>query len=275
MTAFNRVRAYYAAYNEWDRLSTPEGRIEYDLTCELLETRINPGSRVLDLGGGPGRYTVYLAGKGHQVTLADLSPALLDIARGKIDAHGVGENVEDVREVNATDLSDYPDDHFDAALCFGPYYHLTDKTEREQATAELSRVIKPDGVVFAAFAPRICGLTGLITRAAGHPDQVTAEVFRETADTGIFRNAASSGFQEGYYPEPAEMASLFETHGFTTVMLHSQKGIAYGLADLLNTIEDQDESLYEEIKNEIRSTAQNPEVIAHAGQALYVGRRNR
>jgi 2-polyprenyl-3-methyl-5-hydroxy-6-metoxy-1,4-benzoquinol methylase len=34
----------------------------------------------LGLGGGPGRYAIWLAGQGLAVTLADLSPSLLDLA---------------------------------------------------------------------------------------------------------------------------------------------------------------------------------------------------
>jgi len=169
MTDFDKIRAYYAQFNEWDRLSRPEGQIEYSLTCEILDKHLAKGSRILDLGGGPGRYTIYLVGRGHRVTLADISPVLLDIAKQKVAENDVSENIEDIRTINATDLSAFGSDTFDAVLTFGPYYHLTKRSEREQATSELERVLKPSGLVFATFISRINGLAGLISRAASNP----------------------------------------------------------------------------------------------------------
>jgi S-adenosylmethionine-dependent methyltransferase len=45
---------------------------------------VKPKSRILDIGGGPGRYAMWLAKHGHRVVLADLSPELLAIARTKL-----------------------------------------------------------------------------------------------------------------------------------------------------------------------------------------------
>jgi SAM-dependent methyltransferase len=78
------VRSYYASFGEreWQRLTNPDdGAIEFALTKQLLERYLPPSGRILDLGGGPGRYSIWLAGRGYQVVLADLSPDLLAIAR--------------------------------------------------------------------------------------------------------------------------------------------------------------------------------------------------
>lgn len=74
MTA-DAVRAYYASFGEreWARLESPDdGRVEFLVTCHTLSAHLAPGTRVLDLGGGPGRYTIWLARQGHRVVLADL-----------------------------------------------------------------------------------------------------------------------------------------------------------------------------------------------------------
>ena len=49
------VRAYYnrGAMAEWRRIA---GRPEFLLTCRFLDREIPAGARVLDIGGGPGRY---------------------------------------------------------------------------------------------------------------------------------------------------------------------------------------------------------------------------
>jgi ubiquinone/menaquinone biosynthesis C-methylase UbiE len=58
------VRAYYDARgeSEWYRLENPyEGAIEQELHRRAFEELLPPGARVLDLGGGPGRWTIWLA----------------------------------------------------------------------------------------------------------------------------------------------------------------------------------------------------------------------
>src|SRR5438128_211532 len=103
-----RVREYYEARgeSEWHRLALPfDGAIEWELHRRTLERLLPSAARVLDLGGGPGRWTVWLAERGHRVVLADLSPRMLEIARREIAAAGVGDGVEGVLEADARDLS--------------------------------------------------------------------------------------------------------------------------------------------------------------------------
>ena len=54
------VRAYYAAMGEreWLRHDRPEGVIELHVNTAHLGRHLQPGGRVLDLGGGPGRYVI-------------------------------------------------------------------------------------------------------------------------------------------------------------------------------------------------------------------------
>src|SRR5690242_20243517 len=64
------VRAYYASFSEreWQSLTNPDdGAVEFALTKQLLATYLPPSGRILDLGGGPGRYTIWLAERGYQI----------------------------------------------------------------------------------------------------------------------------------------------------------------------------------------------------------------
>lgn len=61
------VRAYYAHFGEreWLRLTSPDdGAIEFAITCHMLSIYLPPAGRILDIGGGPGRYTIWLAERG-------------------------------------------------------------------------------------------------------------------------------------------------------------------------------------------------------------------
>jgi S-adenosylmethionine-dependent methyltransferase len=64
----------------------------------------------LDIGGGPGRYALWLAGLGHHVALADLSPELLAMARehvAEVDPR-TRVCVEEILQADTVDLTHYP-----------------------------------------------------------------------------------------------------------------------------------------------------------------------
>ena len=82
----NPVADYYDQNPEleWNRLVTsPYRRMEYEVVLYFLEQFLPPAGHILDLGGGPGRYAVYLAKRGYQVTLVDLAPENIRFAREK------------------------------------------------------------------------------------------------------------------------------------------------------------------------------------------------
>lgn len=268
-TNFDKIRGYYASFDEWGRLDAPEGAREITRALEILADQLAPGARVLDLGGGPGRYAIELARRGHRVVLADLSPELLDGARRRVAAAGL-PGVESLDVVDATDLARYADESFDAVVAFGPFYHLVADAERRRAAAEIRRVLVPHGPAFIAFIPRLSGLIALIDRAANQPAQVPDAVLRAAADTGAFSNPTASGFQEGYYPLPSEIEQLFVAAGFRCEDLLSLKSIANELADQLARIEP---GARAEVERLARALCRQPEIIATCGHALLVVRK--
>ena len=163
-TNHERVRAYYSGFDEWSRLESPAGALEFARAVRILDKRLAPSSRVLDLGGGPGRYAIELAKRGHRVVLADISPALLEQARARIASTDMRDRIESIDEVNAENLDRYLGESFDAVIVFGPFYHLVCDAERSRDAREIARVMKPGGLTFVAFLPRVSGIAGLIER---------------------------------------------------------------------------------------------------------------
>jgi ubiquinone/menaquinone biosynthesis C-methylase UbiE len=270
-TNLDKIRAYYASFDEWGRLDAPEGARELTHALEILVDKLAPGARVLDLGGGPGRYAIELAKRGHRVVLADLSPELLEVARQRVAAADLS-GVESFDAVHATDLGRYADGSFDAVIAFGPFYHLVTDAERRRAVAEICRVLVPHGQAFVAFIPRLGGLIALIDRAATRPAQVPDAVLRTAADTGVFSNPTASGFQEGYYPLPGEIEQLFVTSGFRIEDMLSLKSIANDRAHQVARLEP---AVRVEVERLARELCRRPEIIATCGHALLVVRSRR
>ena len=143
------VRKHYDEYSskEWERLeNNVHGRIEFEVTLHTLKKHLEPGSYVLDAGGGPGRYTIELAKMGHKVYLLDISDEQLKIARDKIKEAGVDVGVTEVKRMDICDLEEIPDHTFDAVLCLGGAISYV-REKHQQALTELIRVAKPGAIV--------------------------------------------------------------------------------------------------------------------------------
>ena len=272
MTNFEKVKSCYDASNEWGRFDTPGGKLEFELTLPIITSHISQKAEILDLGGGPGRYTIELAKLGHILHLADLSQGLLDVAKQKIDEFGIG-NVKSINQVNAIDLSVYADSSFDAVLLMGPLYHLTREVERFACIQEVKRVLKPSGLVFAAFIPHLSGASGVVERMCNSPEKVNIETLKRVFQHGIYNNLVDWGWQEAYFPTSDEVVSLFSSNGFSKVLLRSVRGWGVTMEEKLYKLKDESPDKYKTVIDLINQTATDPSIIEMCSHAIYIGRK--
>jgi ubiquinone/menaquinone biosynthesis C-methylase UbiE len=165
VTGDDEIADYYGRGEELGRLQGPF-RLEFTRTQELLNRYLpDPPAVVLDVGGGPGVYSAWLAERGYEVHLLDPVELHLRQAREASDRIASAE-LGDARALP------YPDDTADAVLLLGPLYHLQEPTDRRRALEEARRVLRPGGLLTAAaitrFASTIDGLrsTGASSRAS-------------------------------------------------------------------------------------------------------------
>ena len=75
METDDALRAYYERGMERERLSDGRGDLEFTRTTEIVLRRLPLAPAVVaDIGGGPGRYALWLASLGYQVEHRDLMP---------------------------------------------------------------------------------------------------------------------------------------------------------------------------------------------------------
>ena len=162
----DKTRNFYDAYGgiEWDRLETTAyGRLKAIIHADFIGRYVKSGDRVMDAGSGPGRFSIIAAERGARITVLDLSAEQLRIAREKIGQAGLIESVEDFVHGDITDLSAFPDAHFDAAVCYGGALSYVCE-RRHEAAAELVRVVRPGGVVLVSVMSRYGASLNLVRR---------------------------------------------------------------------------------------------------------------
>ena len=98
--------------------------------------------RVLDIGCGPGLFSILLAGQGYRLTAADYTPNMLEEARENASAAGMADRIAFV-EADAEALP-FADCSFDAVVSRNVTWNLPHPCD---AYAEWKRVLAPGGVL--------------------------------------------------------------------------------------------------------------------------------
>jgi len=221
----SQVKQYYTAQvgKEWRRLvKDPYHRLELDTTLHFLEKYLPEGGLMLDAGGGPGRYTLELATRGHDVVLLDLTAANLAFARRQIKKAGIREQVKDVVEGSIVDLSRFKDDTFDGVVCTGgPLSHLLDPLDRDRAILELIRVAKPGAPVFISVIGR---LSVLIYDLYTAPEAIGLAHFKPMRDTGDF--GGENMFTCCHFFLPEEFRAAFDGKPVEVLAMAGLEGIS-------------------------------------------------
>jgi len=173
------VRRYYDTYGdkEWARLEgSLHGRVQFETTTSIVAKYVREGDYVLDAGGGPGRYTIWLARRGAEVYLGDISDEQLRIARTKIREAGVEAGVKAVERLDVCDMGDIPDHNFDVVLCLGGALSYV-RERHADAVSELIRLAKP-GSPLVISAMSLLGTFHLISTldAADFLEKIEAHV---------------------------------------------------------------------------------------------------
>lgn len=136
-------------------LSSYRGKHKYDAATAAAYQKIDPRKhhaemnlvdaalaylprhcRLLDVPCGGGRVAIHAAGQGFVVTAADISDAMLGIARHNAD-NSCFDIVVDQQDIENLD---YAEQNFDASICFRLFHHFPTVALRRRAVEQLCRV---------------------------------------------------------------------------------------------------------------------------------------
>jgi len=124
--------------------------------------------RVLDAPCGTGRVSVHFARRGYAMTAADLSPAMVEVARETMRHNGLDVSVQQ-QDIEALT---FPDRAFDTVVSFRLFHHFPTVEIRRRAVHNLCRVTAKT-VVLSYFAPSLSGLRRKLRERRGPKKYIT------------------------------------------------------------------------------------------------------
>lgn len=219
------IEIFYNKASEETRLDKGMGIFEFERIKVLIDKYLPfQSAKIIDVGGGTGKYAEWLSQKGHSVFLVDPVPKHIDQAmaranklKNKFSAH-LGE---------ARALS-FPDNFADVVILHGPLYHLQNKGDREKAIKEAKRVTKSRGVILGFSinytASTLVGLLqGLIHK------KTFFEMCKEELTTGVHNppNDFPWLLAEAYYHKPEELKEEFQGQDLIYLNTYAIEGIAW------------------------------------------------
>jgi len=261
-----RAASFYDEYGEREWTRFDEGRTpgpSLDVHREHLRRFVHAGDRVLDVGAGPGRFTIELARIGAEITVADLSPGQLELNRERVAAEGLAERIVERTVADVLDLSRWEDGAFDATVCFGgPLSYVVDQAE--DGLAELVRVTRPGGHVLLSvmsvvgtvlhFLPILLDLA----RRDGVPKQ------EEIVRTGLLAEEPDYGHLAMKLFRWSELEAILARHG---------EIVAASAAGLLPAEQPEEPELREFLRTVELELASEPGALSSGQHILAVLRR--
>jgi len=219
------IELFYNKASEETRLDKGMGVFEFERIKSLIEKYISSSnSKIIDVGGGTGKYSEWLAKKGHQVYLIEPISKHLEIAKNRANKL---KNKFCIKLGESRNL-EFPNNFADLIILHGPLYHLQKKQDRDLTIREAKRVVKNNGIILGFAinytASTLVGLlNGLIHK------KTFFEMCKQELTDGIHNppNDFPWLLTEAYYHKPEQLKQEFVTQGLTYLNTYAVEGMSW------------------------------------------------
>jgi SAM-dependent methyltransferase len=233
----------------------PSLRVE--LPREFIKKYLQPSDLVLDAGGGTGINAILMAKRCRHVTLLDITPGILQLARENVEAAGVASSVT-VMHGDITDLRQVDDARFSFVVCVGDALsYALDK--RFQAVKELVRVAQRGSILILGCDSKLGFMR--MKLAQGRLDEALEIYERGECDCGM-------GPRTHTYTV-AEMAGLLELNGCRVLEVASTPTIS----DTVDTAQFHESGAWDRLMELELELCTRPELLGVGHHLLFVARK--
>ncbi|HSL46642.1 MAG TPA: class I SAM-dependent methyltransferase [Anaerolineales bacterium] len=261
------IAAYYNSDPEREHYRLERHQLEYDLTWRYLDQYLPPQGTVLEVGAGPGKYTLELAKRGYTITAVDMSAMLFETCRRNITDAGLDRRVRFI-VADARDLSQVTEQEYDAALLMGPLYHLMEEADRKAALKEVFDRLRGGGILFSSFISRF-GIMGDLLRDIPGWIEDQVEV-RSLLERGKRPDEYPRGGFRGYFALVSEIAPMHEALGFETLAVAGVEPAISADDESYNKLEGIQRQSWLDLLYNISTESS---IIGASRHLLYVGKK--
>ena len=259
------IRNFYDqnSQQEWDRLDRHP--YEFAITTHMMDRYIKAGDSILDIGGGPGRYSLHYLEKGNPVTLTDLSQGNIDFAMRL-----ASERELPLRSLacDALLIQEYGEDKFDHVFLMGPLYHLLDEAERIQAVKSAMAMLKPNGILYASFLLMFSGIIYFLREAPEQVVQPSEKVWLDAVRQQI--SWGGNAFTRAFFIDQDKVLPFMQQFDLEILHLFGQEGIT---STHNYDLQMQPEEIQNAWINLSVDMCEIPKYLSHSEHAMVVARK--
>ncbi len=251
---------YNEICDEDTRLDSKHAQLEFLTTDRYVQKYLKPGCRILEVGAGTGKYSLYYAKQGYKVNAIEYVQSNLDVLKSKIT------NEMDIvaEQGDAVDLSRFADNMFDLVLVLGPLYHLYAEEDIHKCIREAKRVCKKDGIMMFAYLPND---SVMISWALLKGNLKTGYDNKQFDENFEFCSEPSEVFRTFYIDEVEKM---MDANGIKKITNVSTSGVSQHFKNIVDNLSEEEFEIW---KNYHFSSCERKEVQGYSTHLLYIGRK--
>lgn len=255
----NIIEKYYEQIDENSRLVKDKvHKIEFLTTTKYIDKYLKKGDKILEIGAGTGRYSLYYAKKGYKVESVELTNSNIKVFKNQIEK---GMDIK-VHQGNALNLEMFEDNSFDVTLLLGPLYHLFKEEDRNQAIKEAIRVTKKGGIIYLAYITNDAVILSYGLRKGN------LLRLKEFSKEGYkIKDIPEEIFSVSYVKDFEKIINKFKVKKLNQV---ATDGIAPNMANYINELTEEE---YEVWLDYHFSNCEREDIMGYSSHVLYICRK--
>jgi SAM-dependent methyltransferase len=274
MTAADRerMRTFYdeLGEGEWARFETSaRGRVAYEVHRQFLDRFVQSGDQVLEVGAGPGRFTIELARLGAIVDVTDFSPVQLELHRQHVGGTSAEPAVRSREILDVCDASRYENNEYDMVLVYGGPLSYAFEEARE-ALVGLLRITRPGGFVVGSVMSWLGSWRYFLRSALEDAKLVGEDALDLMLTSGDLRHSQTVHVCQMY--RARDVAELIIGCGGEVVAMSASNWASLGDDDVLEQVECYPDRWANFIRHEVTACAE-PGALDGGTHILFAARK--